>query len=107
MAATESEGPAGVIQKLIKVKASEIADAQQKMAALQKAPKVKCYSPFTTERHTHTLTVIEAACQMVHDFVVEENVDYTMVQCLFQAKLVTNVKNPWNPWQSLLASGRH
>src|SRR5260370_25519841 len=44
---------------------------------------------------------------MVHDFVVEENVDYTMVQCLFQAKLVTNVKNSsWDAWQSLLVIGR-
>ncbi len=107
MAATESEGPAGVIQKLIKVKASNITDAQWKIAALQKAPKVKCYSPFTTERCTYALTVIEAACQMVHDFAVEENVDPTMVQCLFQAKLVTNVKNSsGDAWQILLAIGR-
>ena len=39
-------------------------------------------------------------------FAVEENVDHTMVQCLSQAKLVTNVKNSWDAWQSLLAIGR-
>src|SRR5260370_14161302 len=92
MAATESEESAAVLWHLIKTKTKEILDVRQKMAAFHEAPRVKHYSPFTIEKCTHTLAVIEAAQKMVHDFVVDENVDPTMVQCLFQAKLITNTK---------------
>jgi len=55
----------------------------------------------------HALAVIEAAWKMVHDFMVDENVDPMMVQCLFQAKLITNTKtSSWDAWQSLMAIGR-
>ena len=107
MAATESEESAAVLWNLIKVKTKEIMDAQQKMAAFHEVPRVKHYSPFTIEKCMHTLAVIEAAWKMVHDFMVDENVDPTMVQCLFQEKLITNTKtSSWDAWQSLMAIGR-
>lgn len=108
MMANESKQSADMMRRLIKVKESELAGAQNKRAALSKAPKVHRHHPFVGERRARGMKVIQAARRLIHDFAVEENVDPTVMQRLLHATLVTSAKtSAWDAFQTLQSVKRN